>query len=353
LSFTAATERDRAEIAEFVRAHPDGQLEHSWEGSRLLDIASSGRWRTRLLVARADGKTVAVIPTAIAGLGFRVMRSDGGPLVCPSLGSGGMARALQELISAARAAGCCRLEARMLYPETIGQKADSMAASCLHALESAHLRRLEGPYKGSYWVTLQEDEPLLESLSSKCRRDVRKGLREGVTVEMGRSPQALEDFYRHYLNMCVRKGLDHVSEAYIRQGVAPCLEAGLAAVFSSILQGKVCNMALVSLTGRPSYWLGATTPEALSFKTPTGQVLHFGVMQHLRAMGRKVYDLGGSPGAVPQEGHPNFGVWQFKCEFGGPYVTYLDRFELVLRPVVEQMLSFGLKLREAVKNLRR
>jgi lipid II:glycine glycyltransferase (peptidoglycan interpeptide bridge formation enzyme) len=228
-----------------------------------------------------------------------------------------------------------------------------MAATYMQALESAHLRRLEGPYKGSYWVTLQEDEPLLESLYSKCRRDVRKGLREGVMVEMSRSTQTLEDFYRHYLQMCVRKGLDHVSEAYIWQGVAPCLEAGLAAVFSSILQGRVCNMALVSLTGRPSYWLGATTPEALSFKTPTGQVLHFGVMQHLRALGRKVYDLGGSPGPVPQEGHPNFGVWQFKYEFGGQYVTYIDRFEQVLRPGMNQMLRIGLRLRDAVSNQRR
>jgi hypothetical protein len=353
LNFTSATEGDRAEIAEFVCSHPDGQIEHTWEGSRLLAIASNGRWRTWLLAARTEGKLAAVIPVATAGVGFRVMRSDGGPLISTSLSSQEMAKALHELIRIAHVDGCCRLEVRMLYPVTIGLKTDNMAASRMQALESAHLQRSGEPYKGSYWVTIQEDEALLESLSPKCRRDVRKGLREGVKVEMSRSPQVLDDFYRHYLQICARKGLDHVSEAYIRQGVASCMEAGLAAVFSSILGGKVCNMALVSLTGRPSYWLGASTQEALSSRTPTGQALHFGVMQHLRSMGRKIYDLGGSPGPMPQQGHPNFGVWQFKYEFGGEYVTYMDRFERVLRPGMDQILSFGLRLRDAVRNLRR
>jgi CelD/BcsL family acetyltransferase involved in cellulose biosynthesis len=353
LDFLPATEADREEIAEFVCSHPDGQIEHTWEGSLLLDIASNGRWRTRLLAARVEGKLTAVMPVSVAGKGFRVMRSDGGPLISSALSSSGFTGALHELIRISLADGCCRLEMRMLYPETIGQDTDGMASSRMHALESAQLRRLGAPHKGSYWVTIQEDGPLLESLSSKCRRDVRKGMREGVTVEMSRSPMALDYFYQCYRELCARKGLDYVSEAYIRHGVAPCMEAGLAAVFSSKLNGNVCNMALVSLTGRPSYWLGASTQEALSSKTPTGQALHFGVMQQLRAMGRTIYDLGGSPGPVPQQGHPNFGVWQFKYEFGGQYVTYLDRFERVLRPGMDRMLSLGLRFRDAVRSARR
>jgi len=176
LSFTAATEGDRRRLQNSsartlmaARAFVEGS------GCLILPAMEDGA-PACLLRGRMERRWPSYRPPSLARIPRNALgRRTTGQSVP---GQRGMASALQELISAARAAGCCRLEARMLYPETIGQKVDSMAASCLHALESAHLRRLEGPHKGSYWVTLQEDEPLLESLSSKCRRDVRKGLRE-------------------------------------------------------------------------------------------------------------------------------------------------------------------------------
>ena len=82
---------------------------------------------------------------------------------------------------------------------------------------------------------------------------------------------------------------------------------------------------------------------------PTGQVLHFGIMQHLRNDGYAFYDLGGSPGPIPQKGHPNYGVWKFKQEFAGDYVQYLDLFEQVLSPTWNGLL----RLVERVRRPRR
>lgn len=85
--------------------------------------------------------------------------------------------------------------------------------------------------------------------------------------------------------------------------------------------------------------LGATGPGAMEKGTPpTGQALHFGIMKHLRDMGRATYDLGGSPGPLPQRGHPNYGGWTFKHEFGGPFVTHVDYMDRVLSRVPDMLL---------------
>ena len=54
-----------------------------------------------------------------------------------------------------------------------------------------------------------------------------------------------------------------------------------------------------------------------------------------------MYDFGGSPGPVPVQGHPNYGVWKFKHEFNCRYVELIDRLTLVLRPAGNLLLNQG------------
>ena len=79
-------------------------------------------------------------------------------------------------------------------------------------------------------------------------------------------------------------------------------------------------MALIDALGVPMYWYGSTTAAAFEKGVPpTGQVLHYWIMRYFRDLGATYYDLGGSPGPVPEKGHPNYTVWRFKQEFGGTY----------------------------------
>ena len=82
-----ASESDREAIAEFARQHPDSQIEHTWEGSRLFAVGSGRAWRTDLAMMRIDSRLVGVMPVAVTRAGrlpVRLCRSAGGPLVAPS-----------------------------------------------------------------------------------------------------------------------------------------------------------------------------------------------------------------------------------------------------------------------------
>src|SRR5690349_4713730 len=119
------------------------------------------------------------------------------------------------------------------------------------------------------------------------------------------------------------------------------LDRGAASLFRCQHGGKTLNMALVTTLGRPRYWHGATAPEALSPEVPpTGQLLHFEIMKHLASRGRPVYDLGGSPGPEPIQGHPNYGVWYFKHKFSGKYVFYFDRWDFECSKAIWRVVSW-------------
>ena len=351
-----ATEKDRAEVNEFVKAHPSGQIEHTWEGCRLLPAASGGLWRAEICVCRRDGRLLGVMPVAVARMGFlpfRACRSAGGPIVDVNAVDETAKAMLERLVGYAAKARCCRVELSLDYPESIGGQVFPGAAKLVSIAVENGLHLSAKPRRGTYWVRLSDDEDMLASLSKKCRRDVRKGLREDVTVALKDTPAALEEFHRAYRDMCGRKSLPPRDAQFFAEGVLPCLKAGLVGVFVSSYQGRACNMALITLTGRPRYWLGATAAAGLDKGCPpTGQVLHFGIMQHLRDMGRKVYDLGGSPGPVPEPGHPNYGVWKFKHEFNGQWVVYLGDFERVLSRSGDLLIRIGWRMRRAIRKAR-
>jgi hypothetical protein len=165
-----------------------------------------------------------------------------------------------------------------------------------------------------------DDEALLNSLGSKCRRDIRRGMREGVTVAERPSEQDFQAFCQAHKEMAMRKGLKELSESDYRVYWA-LIQRGYLRLFGAQHNGRTCNLALVDALGIPRYLLGAAMPSAYERGVPpTGQVLHYHIMRTLRDRGASFYDLGGSPGPLPQEGHPNYTVWRFKHEFGAPYV---------------------------------
>lgn len=344
MNLQLATPGDSRAIIEFVRSHPDGQIEHTYEGSQLLFHESGGRWKAETCVAWAEGKVVGVMPFAVSRVGrlpLAACRSAGGPLVATEREEI-MTAMLQWLIDRAGAEGCCRVELRMHFPEMVDGARPDPADAMLEAVQSHGFAQLPPPRFGTYWLRLGSDEEMLASLSKKCRRDVRKGLREGLRVECRTSIASLREFHRAYLDMCRQKSLLPQRGAYFFEGIAACLEAGTAGVFVCSFRDEPCNMALVTLPGRPRYWLGTTAPGARRKGVPpTGQALHFEIMRHLRGLGYDLYDLGGSPGPIPQRGHPNHGVWEFKFSFGGDWVVYLDKFELVRSRASDLLLRAG------------
>lgn len=201
---------------------------------------------------------------------------------------------------------------------------------------------------GTYLVRINmDDEALLNSLGSKCRRDIRKAQREGVTVSELRSPEALQVFGKFHQQMISRKELQnlrHISaEAY--ESLKPLLDYGHIKLFAAHYKNHICNMAIIDALGTPKYFIGTTTTHTFEKGTPpTGQLLHYEIMQFFREKGVQYYDLGGSPGPVPIEKHPNYPVWRFKHEFGGAFTYTIPFYRLCLTPAGKVLTSVARQL---------
>lgn len=195
--------------------------------------------------------------------------------------------------------------------------------------------------EATFWVDLTgtEDE-IAERMHKNFRRDFRKAEREGVTVRPATSPE-VDVFYDMSAEMERIKDLKEtgyrlpsreIFTGYIRKLAA----VGAGTLFCAEWQGAIRNMALVTTIGTPRYLYGATGVEARGeVKTPpTGQLLHWEIMRHLKSRGFSTYDLGGTFARVLEPGHPNYGVWQFKSRMGGKYVEFFPRHRLVCRPLL-------------------
>lgn len=341
---------DAAAVADFMQDQREGQIQHTIEGSRLLKAASGGRWQTDFWIARRGSQIVGVMPVAVQRikmLGGSVLRSPGGPIGADGPGGEVVATLLDALIEEGRRRKRWQVECWLPLIERSGGEVTKSGAAYLEALAARKLQRQEPPYFGTYLTQLADDETMLKSFTSKCRRDIRKGLREGVTVEACFDRDSLDEFANHYESMKSRKSIAGVTREFLTDAVWPCIESGLASIFISRHNDQSCNYALVSLVGRPRYWLGATSEYAVQKGVPpSGQVLHFGVMQYLREHGWSQYDLGGSPAEVPEKGHPNYGVWRFKFEFQGLWAEYLDNFQLSLFGPGTALLKWRRRLAE-------
>lgn len=178
---------------------------------------------------------------------------------------------------------------------------------------------------GTYLVRIDlDDEALLSSFVKKCRQNVRKALKRGVTVSELRSPESISIFGKFHQEMISRKGLRNLhritKETY--EGLRPLHDRGYVRLFAAYYEGQIYNMLLVDALGVPTCWMSATTPHAFEKGVPpTGQLLHYAVMQWFRARGSQYFDFGGSPGPTPAKGHPNYTVWRFKYDFRGTYVS--------------------------------
>lgn len=330
----------------FVAKHPFGRALVTTASQRLWGTCA---WTLHPIGAFEGDRLVggaAVVSKKIPCTPWRLARIEA-LMVNPADVAGSAAALLAEAEQLCRSLRCAELEIRALIPEnTLIDGSDLYAGVQAVVIERGYWR---GVFRqATYYVPLQaDDEQLLNSYSSKCRRDVRKGLREGVTVTELRSGEDLAEFFRARNQMAKRKGLEPLSDA-TGEAIQPMYEREYFRLFAAQYEGRTCNMALIDALGIPQYTLGATTPGAFEKGVPpVGQALHYEIMRWFRDRGARFYDLGGSPGPVPVEGHPNYTVWRFKHEFGAPYVYMLPYH----RKSMSRLGGLGLALARRMRRL--
>lgn len=268
--------------------------------------------------------------------GVTVLRSSG-PLVLSDPGDVAAGSALLAAVDdRARAFGAASIEISFRVPVERGA-----------ALDAALRREGYRPRRpqGTYWIDLvrESEEALLESFPKKVRRDVRKGLRDGVVVEPTRDSADFDAFDVAHAAMGGAKGIDALQPGFGRRVLLPLAERGLGELLVARFLDVPRNFVFVGRTGTPMYTWGALAPAARDGACPpTGQATQFVAMCRARGGGAVRYDLGGSPGPSPEPSHPNYTVWRFKQDFGGPYVSFLGYWEATPRPLAARVAT-GLK----------
>jgi hypothetical protein len=306
----------------FVSAHPLGRGR--------VTSRSTLRWKTMRWsfapIARFDGDRIvagaALCARKIPYIPKKVLLV---PAILPPLGDSDAAESTESLLAAietyAGSIGALEIKIHLILHEGIVVAGRDQAGELRRALDRAGYRADQGA-RGTYLVRIDRtDEELVRSFGEKCRRDVRKGLREGATVRHLEDLPSLASFCEAHTRMRDRKNLTEKVPSVNYAVLRPMFEKGDLLIFGVFVADVLRNMAMVDSMGIPRYMYGAST-DALFEKglPPTGQPLHYEIMRWLRERGKIYYDLGGSPGPVPEEGHTNFTVWRFKHEFAGEFV---------------------------------
>jgi hypothetical protein len=144
--------------------------------------------------------------------------------------------------------------------------------------------------------------------------------------------------------MARRKGLDQLPPRFAQEVLHPMSQAGHCDLYVARFRGIARNYVLVGTTNTPTYTWGCLAESAREPGCPpTGEALQYAAMCRSRAAGKPIYDLGGTPGPVPEQGHPNYTVWKFKYEFGGAYVTQVGVWKRTLRPQAAALIDIGRK----------
>ncbi|HSW44610.1 MAG TPA: hypothetical protein VLM89_03460, partial [Phycisphaerae bacterium] len=201
--------------------------------------------------------------------------------------SGSAVALLKGLERHARALGAAEIELRVPIPESVPIDGVDYYPELRDAVAGSSYEM--GTFRpATYLVSLDaDDEALLGGYGSKCRRDVRKGLREGVAVEEMRKTEDIRLFFEARGRMAERKGLDHLSASAF-ETFLPMFERGYVRLFAAMHAGRTCNMALVDGLGMPRYTLGASMAAAFEKGTPpTGQPLHYEIMRWFRDRGAR------------------------------------------------------------------
>lgn len=196
----------------------------------------------------------------------------------------------------------------------------------------------------TYWIDLTKSEDeLLKSMKPQTRRKIKKGIKSGLQLETYNTFDAekVESFYQLYSKLGANKDFATLSKINFFEEVKSLMDEG-AVLFFLKFQNIVVDVALTSNIGIATYYHGAVNLDYKKLEgcPPPGHYMQWVMIKHMKSKGLKTYDMAFCPGPVPQKGHPNYGMWRFKYEFGGVHVQFLPVYGKVLKPLRGRIFKY-------------
>lgn len=176
-----------------------------------------------------------------------------------------------------------------------------------------------------------DDDAMWMSFEQKVRKNVKKALRSGITIEVDETGEHLSQFLSLYHGTMERR--EAADGYYFPRAFFEAIHrelAGQFAYFHAYLAGEIVSTELVLVSERSVYsFLGGTDSSAFAFRP--NDLLKHEVIRWARARGKESFVLGG--GAAPEDG-----IERYKRSFAPDGAVDFFTGQRILAPKVYEQL---------------
>jgi len=189
-------------------------------------------------------------------------------------------------------------------------------------------------------VKLQKtEEELLKAMKPKWRRNIKKAIRQGVTVKEVSDDSAIDSFYSVMQLVVQNTDFKIREKAYFERIWRELKPDELVKIFVAEYKGEVVSSYLVLINDYAAYEIyGGATKKGRDVEA--SYLLKWEIMKKMKAEEKKYYDHWG---VAPKEdsNHPLSGISYFKSGFGGRYVQLLPQYVKVFNRKVYSLYTLG------------
>lgn len=182
-------------------------------------------------------------------------------------------------------------------------------------------------------------ETLLASYSRMKRYDVRRSIRNGVTIRMG-SREDLPVFSRMMQETADKNGFTPRSQKYFDEFLTGL--GDLARLYIAEKDGVPIAGSITMELGNRMWHMYACSDRRYQADLPNEQ-LQYRMQCDAIAAGYRWFDFRGVEG-YPTEDNPKFGLHHYKQGFGAQFHAYVGQLDLITRPLMGRLVNLMMKL---------
>jgi len=181
-------------------------------------------------------------------------------------------------------------------------------------------------HQATMLVDISGGDAAMTRFKESTRRNIRTGIKQGITVEASEASAAMDSFYELLQETAAREQFTIRSRAYYQDLLSLFRERGQIAVYLARHEERLLAGAVMLFFGsKLAYLYGGTRTEAKDLKP--GYLLHWRAIEDAQRRGCTTYDMWGVP-LDPQPGERGYGYYVFKSRFNGRMVRFIGLYDL-------------------------